>query len=523
MALFNCNTISLKLNSSGEQVKTLQTNLKKLGYYTTSNGYYLKIDGKYGTYTKKAVESFQRKNGLKVDGIFGTQTCKKFTLLLEGKTENKTTTEPKKVETKTTNTTTTKQTVKTVYKDFPTPDYLKQISFSLTVLKDMIVLPTALTDENSNNTNVVGGATSVSADFNCTKIDLKYGSSGDDVTKLQNILKAKGYYTRQVDGSYGTYTKKGVVKLQKSLGVKEDGAFGSVTCEALKKSMNPNSTSDSSQKNGGNVVLKIDEFKTQPSFSSDIEGLTNDVSLQIMYSNDVLTKLKQFQKTEFRVYEDSEESYLHEGYISSVKVTTENNTALIDISINGYSAFLEKTVEIDKTAKRSELIKYIAELCDLKANVDMTGFTDSEYTLKTQSEKTTTSSGEGAGATMTLDEIYAIAAKFSYHGQGTGTCPQKAYNLYQKGVRSFDCYDATNWLCYMLHTFAKVKCRNVQTYSPYSLSKTHRIAQIWQNGGWVTPKQAYNMTKKLKPFTPWDSQGSVVVKYVLEVDDEISC
>ncbi len=59
---------TLKQGSTGSDVKTVQQRLKNWGYYTGS------VDGIYGSQTKKAVEYFQRKNGLTVDGIVGTQT-----------------------------------------------------------------------------------------------------------------------------------------------------------------------------------------------------------------------------------------------------------------------------------------------------------------------------------------------------------------------------------------------------------------------------------------------------------------
>lgn len=61
---------SLRLGSSGEEVKTLQTKLKRWGYYSGS------IDGVFGAETKKAVISFQKKNGLTADGIVGNATKK---------------------------------------------------------------------------------------------------------------------------------------------------------------------------------------------------------------------------------------------------------------------------------------------------------------------------------------------------------------------------------------------------------------------------------------------------------------
>ena len=49
-----------KIGSRGEEVIKIQTKLKRWGYYDGA------IDGIYGTATKKAVELFQKKNGLKV-------------------------------------------------------------------------------------------------------------------------------------------------------------------------------------------------------------------------------------------------------------------------------------------------------------------------------------------------------------------------------------------------------------------------------------------------------------------------
>ena len=57
-----------KYGSQGDEVKQIQTKLKRWGYY---NG---NIDGIYGSKTVEAVKYFQRKNGLTVDGIAGTQT-----------------------------------------------------------------------------------------------------------------------------------------------------------------------------------------------------------------------------------------------------------------------------------------------------------------------------------------------------------------------------------------------------------------------------------------------------------------
>ena len=57
-----------KYGSRGQEVRTIQDKLKRWGYYTGS------VDGIYGSLTVSAVKRFQQKNGLKVDGIAGTNT-----------------------------------------------------------------------------------------------------------------------------------------------------------------------------------------------------------------------------------------------------------------------------------------------------------------------------------------------------------------------------------------------------------------------------------------------------------------
>ena len=57
-----------KYGSRGEEVRTIQTKLRRWRYY---NG---NVDGIYGSQTLAAVKKFQKKNGLTVDGIAGTKT-----------------------------------------------------------------------------------------------------------------------------------------------------------------------------------------------------------------------------------------------------------------------------------------------------------------------------------------------------------------------------------------------------------------------------------------------------------------
>ena len=57
-----------KYGSRSEEVKQIQTKLKRWGYYNGA------LDGIYGSQTLSAVRWFQSKNGLTVDGIAGPKT-----------------------------------------------------------------------------------------------------------------------------------------------------------------------------------------------------------------------------------------------------------------------------------------------------------------------------------------------------------------------------------------------------------------------------------------------------------------
>jgi len=64
--------------STGNKVSEVQSKLKQWGYYDGA------IDGVYGPKTFEAVKNFQRKNGLKVDGVVGPQTAAAMGITLDG-------------------------------------------------------------------------------------------------------------------------------------------------------------------------------------------------------------------------------------------------------------------------------------------------------------------------------------------------------------------------------------------------------------------------------------------------------
>ena len=76
--------VVLEVGSKGENVRKVQLRLIQYGYLEGT------ADGKYGEKTRKAVEWFQRRNGLKVDGRVGEKTAAALgvTLSSGGSTSN---------------------------------------------------------------------------------------------------------------------------------------------------------------------------------------------------------------------------------------------------------------------------------------------------------------------------------------------------------------------------------------------------------------------------------------------------
>ena len=262
---------SLKKGSSGSDVKAVQRRLKNLGYY---NG---EIDGDYGDATVAAVRAFQKANGLAVDGKVGSKTLAKLnssTAVATRKataTPKKTTakTTPKKTATPTPRRTATPTPRKTAT---PRPTATPKINTyvengdtgsAVRKLQDRLIslgyLAGKADGKYGPGTELairafqkqagiwvagIAGPTTLSRLYasNAPKADsaaasigikLKSGAEGQAVRALQKRLKALGYYSGAVDGSYGRETENAVMAFQLSRGLKADGVAGTDTLAAL--------------------------------------------------------------------------------------------------------------------------------------------------------------------------------------------------------------------------------------------------------------------------------------------------
>ena len=77
-------------------------------------------------------------------------------------------------------------------------------------------------------------------------IVLEVGSSGANVTKVQNRLIQYGYMTGSADGKYGEKTRYAVLLFQKRNGLTVDGRVGKATAAALGVTLTSSTSSSSS-------------------------------------------------------------------------------------------------------------------------------------------------------------------------------------------------------------------------------------------------------------------------------------
>lgn len=64
---------------------------------------------------------------------------------------------------------------------------------------------------------------------------LQEGMSGSDVMEIQSVLKRSGYFSGEVDGSFGPATREAVERFQRQFGLVPDGVVGPATWRVLER------------------------------------------------------------------------------------------------------------------------------------------------------------------------------------------------------------------------------------------------------------------------------------------------
>ncbi len=178
----------LKHGMEGDDVKAVQMRLAELGYFKE------KFTGGYYAKTEQAVEAFQRKNSLSSDGIVGQSTWNAMMGAAVQKDGS------------------TAQPVGSAAAETPPP------------AADVALRPASVATTPQ--------PTAEARPFTYER-KLEYGSTGDDVSQVQQRLLELGYYDAKITGGYYKQTRAAVRAFQKNNGLKVDGVAGRDTQEAL--------------------------------------------------------------------------------------------------------------------------------------------------------------------------------------------------------------------------------------------------------------------------------------------------
>lgn len=168
---------TLRLGSTGSAVSEIQAMLVLLGYFDAP------IDGQYQAPTEEAVKAFQVDAGLSDDGIVGPATWEK--LLPSPSTE------------------------------FTPP-----------------AVPETVASEDSED-EMAEEETAEAADPPVELPVLRQGMTGSAVSRVQETLKARGFYDGAIDGIFGPGTEAAVMEFQTDARLAADGIVGPATWQAL--------------------------------------------------------------------------------------------------------------------------------------------------------------------------------------------------------------------------------------------------------------------------------------------------
>lgn len=225
-------------SSSGSDVEKAQTMLKAMGLYSGE------ITGNIGSKTKAAIKAFQSKHGLEESGVPDAKTLSKLQSVYSGDGDSKEesaeqqesvgTEDVKKAQTmlkaldlyygEITGNVGTK--TKAAVKKF-------QSKYGLTAngIPDAATLAKIQSVYSGSNDAEEEEIEDVPQDDVFTS--LRFGSTGTNVSILQENLTRLGYYYGDVTGSYGTKTRAAVRSFQKKTGLSADGVAGIKTFNAI--------------------------------------------------------------------------------------------------------------------------------------------------------------------------------------------------------------------------------------------------------------------------------------------------
>lgn len=244
---------TVTIGADGTDVEELQSRLRELGYMD-------ELTGHFGETTEAAVKKFQELNGLTVDGKVGSKTREalysadaKANYMKYGEQSD----EVKEYQ----------ERLKELGYLTTTPDgnYGADTTAAVKRFQEL----NGLIADGFLGYNTIKTLKSSSAQANALKI----GMEGDDVERVQTLLK-KLNYTSAVTGYFGSITEEAVKAFQKRNDLSADGVVGKRTMEVLtSSSAKKASSSSSSSSSSGSSSGSSSSSSSSSSSGSGVEKL----------------------------------------------------------------------------------------------------------------------------------------------------------------------------------------------------------------------------------------------------------
>ncbi len=226
--------VILKLESNGVEVEELQNTLIVLGYLKG------KPDGYFGKNTEKAVLNFQRDTNQVMDGIVGPKT---WTFLEQAKTT------PLPVNDPTIKLGDNNLFVTSLQLKLNTLGYLKEEPDGKFGSNTQAAVKEFQKDNSLSADGIVGPSTwrAINKKYSLVENPIPIiitpmleGTSGEEVTMLQNNLKDLGYYDGQITGTFDIPTGNSVERFQKDNNLLPTGIVNQKTWEMIEEKVTSN-------------------------------------------------------------------------------------------------------------------------------------------------------------------------------------------------------------------------------------------------------------------------------------------
>lgn len=256
---------TLQMGDKGDEVKALQDALKAKGYLAGAS------DGSFGSATASALKAFQRANGLSVTGVADEATLKAL------QDEGSAAMTDAAVSTANLYETLKKgdsgTSVKALQEKLKALGYLTgnadgKYGAGTEAAVKRFQKAFSLTETGTADTETLTAIYAAKVPV----ILLARGAKGDDVSALQQKLKALGYLTGSADGQYGTGTVKAVEAFQKDNGLEQTGRVDEDTMNALNAKEIPARTSFARGDIGDDVKALQDQLQVLGFLEGEADG-----------------------------------------------------------------------------------------------------------------------------------------------------------------------------------------------------------------------------------------------------------